>query len=148
MLPDQLPARRTTLSGLVSGLLAVAGAVLGGCSTMPEPTYPPHVDHVFVASFLVGDDGKLPFLVTSVDVVLHRLELDPKPGEERFASDARWFVYPPGTTVKVRGALRAYTPHDGAAPDLRDLLNTGAARMISLTTFQANASSTPPHERT
>ena len=135
MLPDQLPARRTTFSGLVSGMLAVAGAVLSSCATMPAPTYPPHVDHVFLASFLVGDDGKLPFLVTSMDVVLHRLELDPKPSEERFGKDARWFVYPPGTTVKVRGALRAYTPDDGAARDLKDLLDTGAARMTSLTTF-------------
>lgn len=121
---------RAVLGALVAALLA-----LSSCSTMPEPSYPPHQDHRFGACFLVGDEGKLPFLVTSTNVVLHQLELDPKPSEEQFGSNARWFVYPPGTTVKVRGALRAYATNDGLVPTLEDLLSTNAARMTSLTTF-------------
>lgn len=102
---------------------------------MPETSYPPHVDHQFGASFVVGEDGKLPFVNTTTDVVLHRLELEPKPSDEQFEANTRWFVYPPGTTVKVRGALRAYANKDGTVPKLKDLLNPGSARMTSLVTF-------------
>jgi hypothetical protein len=141
MLPDQLLPSGKAFSGLQPGICGLVGVLfaamltVGSCSTMPEPSYPPHQDHRFDASFLIGDVGKLPFLVTSTNVVLHRLELDPKPDDELFGGDARWFVYPPGTTVKVRGALRAYATHDGKIPSLKDLLQTSAARMTSLITF-------------
>ena len=131
MLPDQLPTSRTAFRGMLAGFCLL----LASCSSMPEASYPPHVDHQFGASFVVGDDGKLPFVNTTTDVVLHRLELEPKPSGEQFEASARWFVYPPGTKVLVRGALRAYASDDGTVPKLKDLLNPGSARMTSLVTF-------------
>ena len=121
---------RTAIYACASAILALAS-----CSTMPDQSYPPHLDHDFGASFLIGDDGRLPFLETSTDLVLHRLELTPPPREERFGDGTRWFVYAPGTTVTVRGALRAYQTDEGTIPELEDLLQTPAARMISLTNF-------------
>lgn len=100
---------------------------------MPEPSYPAHADHRFRASFLIGAEGRLPLLSTTKDVVVRELQLDPEPTTERFSPDGRWFVYPPGTTVKVRGALRVYQAADGSIPALKDLLQTEAARMTSLT---------------
>lgn len=135
MLPDRQPASRTTFGGKRRVSSALIAVLLSGCSTMPEAGYPPHVDHRFGASYVVGDAGKLPFLSTTKDVVLHRLELDPQPNAERFQGDARWFVYPPGTTVEVRGALRAYAREDGTVPKLQDLLHAETARLLSVVTF-------------
>ena len=93
-----------------------------GCSTLPVPTHPEHVDHQFHASFDVGEDGRLVFPTTTRELVVRSIELMPKPAGEQFAAEQRWFVYPAGTSVQARGQLRIYANPSGVIPKLADVL--------------------------
>jgi len=103
-------------------LAAIVAIALGSCSTLPVPSHPAHVDHRFHASFKVDRDGRLHLPVTTRDIVVQSLELLPKPAGELFAAEQRWFVYPAGTSVQVRGQLRLYASPSGVIPKLAEVL--------------------------
>ena len=60
-------------------------------------------------------DGRLVLPVTSHDLVVHELRLDPPPRDEHFGGGARWFAYEPGTRVIVHSRFRRYSA-GGASP--------------------------------
>jgi hypothetical protein len=62
----------------------------------------------------VPPDGRLVLPASSHALVVHAFELQPRPLGEQFGAGARWFTFPPGTRVQVRGRFRTYA--DGAAP--------------------------------
>lgn len=108
--------------GALASLLA-----LGGCSSMPEAGYPPFVDHHVAADFVVPAAGRLHLPMTTRDLVVHELELEPAPLRERFAPGERWFEYPPGASVRLRCRLRAYAPPGGQVPSLPSILPAATA---------------------
>ena len=97
-------------------------ATLAACSAMPLQRSPAHVDYAFDARYAVGADGALTVPVTRRDLVIRELVLRPTPSAERFAGQARTLSYPPGTSVRAHGALRAYARPDGSLPTLAELL--------------------------
>lgn len=104
-----------------SFLLALAGS----CSSLPEPRIPAHREHDVEAEFVVAGDGRLVLPVSSQDLVVHALALDPPPLGERFGDGARWFAYAPGTRVFVRSRFRTYG-HGGDAPPAASSVLSGA----------------------
>lgn len=103
---------------------AALTVLLGGtaCSLLPPTGTPPHADWSFRAGYVIDQTGRLPFPVTTRELVVRDLQLDPAPLGEGFADGARWFVYPAGTAVDVHGVLRIYQRHDGSQPSLADVL--------------------------
>ena len=127
MLPDDCSATRRRSSALPTPaaailLLAMSATIPSACSTVPDPELPPHRDHTFHARYLIGDDGRLAFPCTTRSLVIRDVQLTPKPIDERFDAETRWFLYPAGTTVHARGHLRAYAAPSGNIPQLSDLL--------------------------
>jgi hypothetical protein len=101
-------------------LLPLAAAA---CSTLPPANYPPFVDHDVRAEYRVGDDGRLGFPVTTAELVVLSLQLDPMPLDERFdAAGQRWFVLSGGSAVTARCRLRVYSLPDGSEPLLAQVL--------------------------
>jgi hypothetical protein len=108
-------------------LLPLAAAA---CSTLPPASYPPFVDHDVRAEYVVGDDGRLGFPVTTREFVVQSLRLEPAPLDEHFdAAGRRWFVYAGGTAVTARCRLRVYALPDGSEPPLAQLL-PGAVAVV------------------
>lgn len=102
--------RRSNAFGwLLPFALTTAGAT-SGCSTMPPASVPEHQDYELDYQFVVLADGKLPFPMTTREVVVRSLTLDPEPANEHFEAQQRWFAYAPDTVVRVRGQLRVYGP--------------------------------------
>jgi len=120
MLPDALRSIRGPLLGSL--------AALTGCSTMPPPSMPAHVDYDFDARFVASADGEVTLPVTQRDLVISRLQLSPRPAAERFGPGVRVLRYAPGAVVRVQGRLRAYRDADGSLPSLQELL-PGAAEV-------------------
>jgi hypothetical protein len=123
MLPEKLPRIRNTIARLrqCTGWMWFF-AIAVSCSTLPDASVPPHLDHDFLAVFQVGQDGKLHFPTTSRNLVVRSVTLQPEPASEAFDGDQRWFVYPPGITVRVRAQIRAYASGDSKIPSLHDIL--------------------------
>jgi hypothetical protein len=61
-------------------------------------------------------------------LVVHELAADPPPVREWFGDGGRWFLYEPGTAVRVRCRYRAYADPDGHLAAPADVL-PGAARI-------------------
>lgn len=106
-------------------LLALAAPA---CSTLPEPTFPPYVEHRVEAEYIVPQSGRLLLPASSPELVVLALELLPPPEDERFRADRRWFTYAPGTRVTVRGRVRAYSTPGAQPPDAAALFD-GAVRL-------------------
>ena len=135
MLPDELAASRRRSRGLAGACRATQLArslalLLAACSTLPEHHQPAHADHDFDASFAVGEDGRLLFPITTRNLVVRQIELQPKPLGEQFLAEQRWFLYPAGTRVRAQGQLRAYQNESGTIPLLRELLPHAKLRGI------------------
>ena len=110
---------------------AAAALLLAACSTLPPAALPPHRDHHVAAEFVVPDDGRLPLPPSSPTLSMRELQLDPPPLAERFANARRWFVYAPGTHVRVRARFRTWADADGPPADAAAVLG-GARRVTAL----------------
>jgi hypothetical protein len=109
----------------------MAMAWLAACSNVPRASFPPYAERAIAAEFVVPADGLLPMPRSSWSLVVHELQADPPPLEERFAEGSRWFVYPAGAAVVVHCRYRAYAGPDGRLAEPADVL-PGASRLRTL----------------
>jgi hypothetical protein len=115
-------------------LLLLLLLLLAACSTVPEASFPPFVDHAVAAEFVVPANGRLELPTSTALLVVHSLDLVPPApaGAERFDGDGRrWFELTPGATVEVRCRCRAFAGVEGRPPRALDLF-PAALRVVPL----------------
>ncbi len=121
-----LSARRAARSGW----LALPLLVLAGCSTVPEPGFPPFVEHRVTATYQLDGPGPHRIPVPSSDpwLVVEELRCEPADTVEVFEAGQRYLVPPPTCqTLVLRCRYRDYQNDERGAPRAPRSLFAGAA---------------------
>jgi len=102
-------------------MLLPALAFALACSTVPGRDWPALQLGAVMAQYTVADGGEIEVPVSSVDLTILSLVVEPPQQQERWRDGRRFLVPPPGcTSVVVRCHYRAYA-HDGALPSPQQL---------------------------
>lgn len=103
--------------------LGIWSLLLGACSVLPDRGFPPFLDHDFTATCVVPADGRLPVPQSKPGLRIQDLSAEPPPAGEFYGADgARYWLWSPGTAVRIACRCRAYADPRGVVPTAAELL--------------------------